>query len=81
MNEAQSALEELDGELGAVSFDPSDPSSIEQAINQAERLLDDRVGRYASNELVKPLVEQAKEHFRSEILSKAAQARLEGDDG
>ncbi|MGH1398398.1 MAG: hypothetical protein ACRBCT_04210 [Alphaproteobacteria bacterium] len=80
LKQAQDALSELDGEIGSVSFDPNDPASLERAISEMERVIDERVGRYANNKIVAPLVEQTKEHFRAEILNKAARARLEADD-
>lgn len=81
LNEAQTALADLDGELGSVKFDPSDPSSIDAAIRAMEDIIDNRVGRYASNPIVAPLIEGAKVSFREAILEKAAAARLgDGDD-
>lgn len=80
LKEAEMALKELDGELGTVSYDPEEPASLQSAIAQAERIIDERVGRYAKNKFVAPLVDQAKEHFREAILDRAARARLEGGD-
>lgn len=80
LKEAQTALADLDGELGSVTFDPNDPSSIDAAIRTMENVVDNRVGRYASNSIVAPLIEGAKESFREAILEKAAAARL-GDGG
>lgn len=81
IDQAQVALAALDGELGTVHFDPNDPESIEAAILQCEMAVDERVGAYASNPFVAPLIEQAKEHFREAIISKAAAARLgDADD-
>jgi hypothetical protein len=77
LKDAQKALEGLDGELGAVKFDPDDPGSIEAAIKNAENMIDERIGPYASNPIVAPLAESAKEHFRKAILERAAAARLE----
>ena len=79
LDDAQKAMEALDGELGTVRFDPHDPASIEAAIQEVERLVDERVGSYASNSIVGPLAEQMKERYREAILEKAAAARLEGD--
>ncbi|KVR60796.1 hypothetical protein WK20_15385 [Burkholderia ubonensis] len=76
---AQSALAELDGELGSVSMDPHDPASIEAAIQESVRLIDERVAAYASNPLVTQLVEAVKEAQRDGILERAAAARLEKD--
>jgi hypothetical protein len=80
LEDAQKAFAELDGELGTVSFTPDDPASIENAIRQVEEMIDDRVGRYASNPFVAPLIEGAKEQYREAIIEKAAAARLEEGD-
>ena len=74
---AKRALEAMDGELGSVSFDPEDPSSIEAAIQQAETLIDERLGQYQNNPFVAPLIDGAKEQFRQAILDMAAEARVE----
>jgi hypothetical protein len=80
MGELEKAMAELDGELGSVSFDPEDPSSIEQAIRDMEAVVDKRIGRYADNDMVAGIVDATKEQFRASILEKAAKARLEADD-
>jgi hypothetical protein len=80
LEQAQKALEAIDGELGRVRFDPNDPSSIENAIASVEQMIDGRLGAYASNPIIKPLVGEMKEKYRGAILEKAAEARLkEGD--
>ncbi|MGG2041269.1 hypothetical protein [Burkholderia gladioli] len=81
LDAAQKALSELDGELGSVSMDPYDPASIEAAIQEADRLVDERVAPYASNPLVAQLVEGVKEAQREALLERAAAARLENDQG
>lgn len=81
LDAAQKALSELDGELGSVSMDPYDPASIEVAIQEADRLVDERVAPYASNPLVAQLVEEVKEAQREALLERAAAARLENDQG
>lgn len=80
LEQAERAFKELDGDLGQVSFDPSDPASINSAIISMEKIVDDRVGRYANNELVAPMIEAAKEQIRESIIQKSSQARLEVDD-
>lgn len=77
---AQKALSQLDGELGSASMDPYDPASIEAAIQEAARLIDERVAAYASNPLVGQLVESMKEAQRAGILEQAAIARLRKDE-
>lgn len=62
--------------MGTVSFDANDPSSIEAAIHSVNRMVDERLGRYASNPIVEPIIDQMKETYRENLLEKAAEARL-----
>lgn len=81
LEDAQKALSELDGELGTVKFTPDDPASIEAAVRQIEDIIDERVGQYASNPFVSPLIDGLKEQYREEIIEQAAAARLnEGEE-
>lgn len=81
LQDAQEALSNLDGELTSVRFDPADPASIEAAIHEMERVIDERVGSHADNAFVAPLVEGTKERFRQVILDKAAAARAASGEG
>jgi hypothetical protein len=80
LEEAQRALANLDGDLTTVQFNPNDPGSIEAAIQKVEQTIEERVGHYADNPFVAPLIEQAKEHFREAIIQKAAASRLGAND-
>lgn len=80
LEDAQKAMTEMGDELGSVSFDPHDPASIEAAIQDVERLIDERLGSYASNPIVAPLAEGMKEQYRQGILDKAAAARTGEED-
>ncbi len=80
LKQAQEALNGLDGELGSVSFDPRDPGSIEAAISDVGRMIDERLGSYAANPFIGPLATKMKERYREALLEKAAAARLKGDD-
>ena len=79
--EAQRALSDFDDELGTVRFDPHDPSSIEAAIQSVNQMVDQRVGQYASNPIVGPMIDQMKEAYRQSIVEKAAAARLNPQEG
>ena len=76
LSEAQTALEAVNGELGTLAFNPEDPASIEAAIVESERLVDERLGTYAGNTIVGPLIQQMKDAFRTAVIEKAAEARL-----
>ena len=75
LEEAQEALSNLDGDLPSISFNPTEPASIEAAIQEMESVIDERVGSHGDNPFVRPLVESAKERFRQVILDKAAASR------
>jgi hypothetical protein len=76
LSDAQFALEAANGELGTLTFNPQDPASIEAAIVEAERLVDERLGAYAQNAIVGPLIQQMKDAFRTAVVEKAAESRL-----
>lgn len=80
LEDAQRALAQIDGDIGNVSLDPHDPASIERAIVAMEQMIDAKVGRYAKNAIVGPMIEQMKEQYRAGILQKAAAARLSGEE-
>lgn len=79
LKEAEQALDELDGELGVVNFDPHDPASIEAAVQSVMQMIDSRIQPYADNPVVGSLADQMKESYRENILQKAAEARLQPD--
>ncbi|CAA2137669.1 hypothetical protein [Methylobacterium bullatum] len=80
LTEASKAMEEIDGELGTVSFNPNDPSSIEAAISEINRMIDERLGAYSDNSIIGPMIEEMKEKYREGLMEKAAAARLKGED-
>lgn len=80
MEQAQRAFDQIDGQIASVQFDPNDPESIEAAIQETYRIIDEKVGQYASNPFVQPLMEQFKEACRDALLEKAAEARLTGEE-
>ena len=80
MDQLAKFAEEVDGELAIVSFDPTDPGSIETAISEMEAAIDQKALSYENNDMVADLVEQMKANLREQILEKAAAARLEGGD-
>lgn len=76
--EAQRAIGELEGDLGTVSFDPEEPHSVEAAIQQVNQLVDGRIGQYASNPFVAPIIDGLKESHREAIILKASEAKASG---
>ncbi len=80
LEDAQKALDDIDGEIGAVCFNPSDPASIELAIRNMETLIDEKVKHYAANPIVAPLIISMKEQYRAGILGQAAAARLQSGE-
>jgi len=80
LRDAENTLSELDGELGVVNFDPSDPASIESAIQSVDRMVNERISEYSGNPILGPLADQMKESYRANILKMAAEARLKPNE-
>lgn len=81
LKKVEKATEALNGSYD-VRFDAHDPVSIENAIQEAYNMVDERVSDYATNSLVRPLIEHMKENLRQQILDSAEQQRQEsGQDG
>lgn len=76
LDDARKAFATLDGDIAQVKFDPNDPASIEAAIQTMETAIDEKCGKYLGNPLVSNLVAQMKDTYRTEIIEKAAAARL-----
>lgn len=77
LKEVEKATEALNGSYD-VRFDANDPASIENAIQEAYSLVDERASGYATNPMVSPLIEHMKENLRQQILDSAEQQRQEG---
>ncbi|MBB6118056.1 hypothetical protein F4826_005038 [Rahnella inusitata] len=81
LKEAEKATEALNGSYD-IRFDANDPASIENAIQEAYSLVDERASGYATNPMVNPLIEHMKENLRQQILDRAEEQRQEnGQDG
>jgi hypothetical protein len=72
LDQAQRAFKEIDGHLGQVNFKPSDPRSVEGAIQDVDKMVDDRLSAYASNPIVRPMIAAMKKSYRTAIIEKAA---------
>ena len=76
----QQALEDLDGDIANVSFDPHDPDNIERAIQQLTQAVDEKVAGYADNEIVRSIADELKEAGRNTIIERASAARLADEE-
>ncbi|HGN9466902.1 MULTISPECIES: hypothetical protein [Providencia] len=74
MEEIEHVTAALDGSYN-VTYDANDPTSIENAIQVACSLVDERASQYQTNPLVIPIIEQLKETLRERILHDAEQQR------
>lgn len=79
MKEVSSFAREIDGNLGQVSFNASDPGSIDRAIVEMETMIDERAAPYGSNDAIQKIADDLKERYRQMILDKAAAKRLESE--
>ncbi len=78
MKELERALSDLDGDIAHLNFDAHDPQSIENAIQEFNSAVDQKVAGYSQNDLIAQVVKELKESGRTTILERAAVARLEG---
>lgn len=76
LKEVEKVTEALNGSYD-LRFDVNDPVSIENAIQDACSMVDERASGYANNPMVTPLIEHAKENLRQYILDSAEQQRQE----
>lgn len=60
----------LDGEITQIKFDPSDPSSVNQAIKDMESAIDAKVGHYSANSIASKLIIEMKAKYAQHIKSK-----------
>jgi hypothetical protein len=75
LEEAAAAFNNVEIEL---SFDADHASSVEVAMADADRFIDEIVGRYPSNDLVCQMGEECREGLRSMIIEHASTSRLAG---
>ena len=80
LNKLELILNELEAQPINLKFDPFDPLSIESAIQEYNDNIDSIVGDEINNPIISPLLEELKENARSEIISKAAEARIKKDE-
>ena len=72
LQDAQRALNSLDGTIGTISIDPANPGA---AVREMERMIDNKVMAYRSNRLVAKVVSGLKERYRAKILERARQGK------
>ena len=76
LKELEQALTHLDNSIAHLRFDPHDPQSIEQAIQDFDATIDRQMANYSKNKIVSKMAEHIKEHGRKIILDSAAASRL-----
>ena len=72
LDDAQRAVESLDGELATLRIDPDNPQT---AIDEMESIVDAKLAPYRGNAIVEQIAEGSKEQFRNHILQKAEDAK------
>ncbi len=71
----KAALGAPDGELGTVRFDPGNDAEGPRPSERVEQIVDNRLARFLQNPLVRDIAEQAKQHFRKQIVTSTVGAR------
>lgn len=76
-NQLAKFIEEIDGELASVSFDPANSETIEATLQQINDTIDETSKSYERNDWIQNLAARLKGHARSNLLEKAALARMD----
>ena len=79
LRDASEALQNLDGTITTLKFDPNDPASVNAAIAEMEGAIDVKMSPWRGNEIIENLIEQAKEQYRERVLDKATAAQTDED--
>ena len=72
LKELQSFMSEIDGDIGSVNFNAKDQDSVNQAIANMEKMIDEKAKNYQHNQSIMELVEEMKGNYKQQILDKAA---------
>lgn len=80
LKDAEKALSELDGDIGKVSFNPKDESSIERAIAETHALIDERLAPYHDNGMIQRISAGLKEKYAAGIRARAMEAQAKQSD-
>lgn len=78
--EMKNAFAELDGDIGTVAFDPHDSASVEEAICQMERLIDEKTRPYSTNPTVMGVRDELKQKYALQIRERAKILASEGHE-
>jgi hypothetical protein len=70
--EAERAARELEGQLRGLKFNPADPTDVDLAIREMERMVEQK---FRSNPIIQAFTDAVKEEFRVEIIKQASEAR------
>lgn len=71
LEEAQRALNSLDGTIDTLKFNPNDPQSVQAAIRQMEAAIDSKIAPYRNNPLVSQVAQGLKDQYREMILERS----------
>ena len=72
LKELQSFMSEIDGDIGTINFNAKDQDSVNQAIANMEKMIDEKAKNYQHNQSIMELVEEMKGNYKQQILDKAA---------
>lgn len=73
----QKFMNEFDSELGTFKLNSKDSDSVENAIREMERMVDNKVLKYSSNATIMNMVSDIKNNLKQQIISKADDYSIE----
>lgn len=73
----QKFMNEFDSELATFKLNSKDSDSVENAIREMERMVDNKVLKYSSNATIMNMVSDIKNNLKQQIISKADDYNIE----
>lgn len=80
LKELEKFATDINGELGSVTFDAFDAESIEHAIIEMEKMIDEKAQIYSRNPMIQEMVIKIKEDRRQAIIDAATELRIQTED-
>ena len=70
LRELADAIKSLDGRIGSLRFDPADTVSVEKAVSEMERLVDERAGKQRPGSIAESVISTVKAKYATQIRAK-----------
>lgn len=81
LGEFKTVMSRLEGQLGEIQFNPSDPASVDAAIRRMDTLVDERCGDFRNDSWASDVIAKVKRQFAAQVRERAQAALRENNPG